>query len=146
MEGVLTELLSAIRTHMDWLQKHTWYTHRKSRKHFCTRVLQQPLVSRRPCLPAVSLSVILNQFPFKGPLRQIPDHIEDLPKTSSRFFAKVYLDSKYFSKKYQKNMGRRKIVWKTHFWGPFLHLTLLNSTFALRNIPSFTKFDEFRKL
>ena len=26
-----------------------------------------------------------------------------------------------------------------------MHLTLLNSTFALRNIPSFTKFDEFRK-
>ena len=66
-------------------------------------------------------------------------------KTSSRFFAKVYLDSKYFSKKYQKNMGRRKIVWKTHFWGPFLHLTLRNGRGRLRNIPSFTKFDEFRK-
>ena len=43
------------------------------------------------------------------------------------------------------HMGRRKIIWKTHFWGPLLHLTLLNGRYTLRNIPSFTKFDDFRK-
>jgi hypothetical protein len=43
-------------------------------------------------------------------------------------------------------MGRLKIVWKLHFWGPFLHRTPREGRNALPNMSSSTKIDHFAKV
>ena len=106
-------------------------------------------VFRRKFLFSISMSDVrdkdvwsLEKRPFKGPFAE--NRIKNTPEVMN--FIEMLWTFCWILKKTKKKLPyRRKMSWKTHFWGPFLHTTPANAFVSPILMGTSLKNDKFLK-